>query len=122
MNSAQKSQELENRLLKLGVAVIKELQRDKSTPQAIKTQLIRSITSIGANYLEANNASSKADFKHKIYICKKEAGESLYWMKLIRALKDEESMFHDTFKETDGVIKIFQKIITTMNKGPTNEK
>jgi four helix bundle protein len=38
----------------------------------ILKQMIRSATSVGANYCEANNASSKKDFKNKIYICKKD--------------------------------------------------
>lgn len=46
-------------------------------------QLIRSATSIGANYTEANNASSPTDFKNKIYIAKKEAAETKYWLGLI---------------------------------------
>ena len=42
----------------------------------IISQLVRSGTSIGANYREANGASSKRDFRNKIYICKKEAKET----------------------------------------------
>lgn len=45
-------------------------------------QLIRSGTSIGANYHEANGASSKRDFRNKIFICKKEAKETKYWLRL----------------------------------------
>ena len=46
-------------------------------------QLIRSGTSIGANYREANGASSKKDFKNKIHICKKEVKETEYWLELL---------------------------------------
>lgn len=46
-------------------------------------QLIRSATSIGANYREANGASSKKDFKNKIYLCKKESKETQYWLQLL---------------------------------------
>lgn len=49
----------------------------------IISQLVRSATSIGANYYEANGASSKKDFKNKIYICKKEARETKYWLQII---------------------------------------
>lgn len=42
----------------------------------IISQIIRSGTSIGANYCEANNASSRKDFQNKIFICKKEAQET----------------------------------------------
>ena len=40
-------------------------------------------TSIGANYCEADDAESKKDFRHKIGICKKEARETKYWLRLI---------------------------------------
>lgn len=49
----------------------------------IINQLIRSGTSIGANYCEANGASSKADFRNKIYICKKESMETKYWLRML---------------------------------------
>lgn len=46
-------------------------------------QLIRSSGSIGANYIEANEALSKKDFTMRIMICRKEAKESEYWLQLI---------------------------------------
>ncbi len=46
-------------------------------------QLVRSATSIGANYAEANNAASKQDFRNKIYIAKKETAETKYWLTLL---------------------------------------
>ena len=45
-------------------------------------QLLKSGTSIGANYREANRSSSKADFIHKISIIEKEAAETQYWIEL----------------------------------------
>jgi len=47
------------------------------------SQLVRSSTSVGANYCEANGASSKKDFKNKIHICKKEVQESKHWLHMI---------------------------------------
>jgi four helix bundle protein len=46
-------------------------------------QLLKSGTSIGANYREANRAESKADFIHKLAIVEKEASETLYWLELM---------------------------------------
>ncbi|MFH0814656.1 MAG: four helix bundle protein [Candidatus Falkowbacteria bacterium] len=46
-------------------------------------QLIRSATSIGANYAEADGAESKKDFYHKLGICKKESKETMYWLHII---------------------------------------
>ena len=46
-------------------------------------QLVRSAGSVGANYIEANEAVSKKDFSFRIKICRKEAKESRYWLKLL---------------------------------------
>ncbi|OGG91494.1 four helix bundle protein [Candidatus Kuenenbacteria bacterium RIFCSPLOWO2_02_FULL_42_16] len=57
--------------------------------KSIIIQLIRSATSIGANYMEANGASSKKDFKNKIFICLKEARETKHWLRLLARLEEE---------------------------------
>ena len=67
--------DLEERTAKFGENVIefcKVINQDAIT-RSIISQLIRSGTSIGANYMEANGASSNKDFRNKIFICKKEA-------------------------------------------------
>ena len=46
-------------------------------------QLIRSATSVGANYREAKNAYSPKDFMYKLSICQKECDESIYWLELL---------------------------------------
>ena len=46
-------------------------------------QLVRSSGSVGANYIEANEALSKKDFIMRIKICRKEAKETRYWLRLI---------------------------------------
>jgi len=78
-------------------------------------QLVDAGTSIGANYHEANGASSKKDFKNKIYICKKEAKETKYWIALIIVanieLKEEGSVLS---QEAHELILIFSKIILTL--------
>lgn len=73
------------RTSKFGEDVIefaKSLQRDEVSRPLI-TQLVRSATSIGANYVEADGAESKRDFQHKIAICKKEAKETKNWLRMI---------------------------------------
>jgi four helix bundle protein len=51
-------------------------------------QLVRSATSIGANYCEADDAVSKREFRFKIATCKKEARETKYWLRMIAAAED----------------------------------
>ena len=55
----------------------------KITNTEIGRQLIRSAGSVGANYIEANEALSKKDFLMRIKICKKEVKESRYWLEWI---------------------------------------
>ena len=55
-------------------------------------QLVRSSSSVGANYLEANNCLGKKDFSHKIGICRKEAKESNYWLKLLEIDKEDKQI------------------------------
>lgn len=77
----------------------------------ILNQLIRSGTSIGANYCEANGASSKKDFVNKIYICKKEAKETKYWLRLLA--KSADSLVvecRELWSEVQELTMIFSKI------------
>jgi four helix bundle protein len=80
-----KHYDLEERTAKFGEDIIefcRELKQD-AVSRPIISQLIRSGTSIGANYMEANSASSRKDFKNKIFICKKEAQETKHWLRMI---------------------------------------
>jgi len=122
MKNPDKSKVLESRLLDLSVETIKILQADKALPTPVKDQLTRSITSIGANYMEANNAISKADFRSKVYIAKKEIAESIYWVAVIRRLSNDSASFAHVYDELNQLIRLFQKIVSTLNNNPTNEK
>lgn len=87
-----------------------------STLESSARQLLKSATSIGANYTEANNASSKDDFRHKVSIAKKEAAETRYWLKILsRTLPDED--LSGLQQEALELNLILQKIITTMKNG-----
>lgn len=75
-------------------------------------QLIRSSGSIGANYIEANEALGKKDFVMKIKICRKEAKESHYWLRLLEInspLLENERMLLGN--ESTELLKIFSSII-----------
>ncbi|MFN2508802.1 MAG: four helix bundle protein [Chthoniobacterales bacterium] len=77
--------ELEARTKIFALDVIRLVSRLPRTKAAdvIGRQLLRSGTSIGANYREANRAQSHDDFIHKIAICEKEAAETEYWIELL---------------------------------------
>ena len=76
--------ELEKRTKDFAIAVIRFVDKvpTNKAAQLMGSQLLRSATSIGANYREANRAESRRDFIHKVAIVAKEAAESLYWIEL----------------------------------------
>ena len=74
-------------------------------------QLVRSGTSIGANYCEANGASSKKDFRNKIFICKKEAKETMYWLRMLaKAAEEMKEESRKCWQEAHELTLIFSKI------------
>jgi len=76
-------------------------------------QGLRSGTSMGANYCEANGASSKKDFKNKIFICKKEGKEAQYWLRLMTTIIDDEKLKQECrilCQEAKELTLIFSKI------------
>lgn len=107
--------DLEERTTKFSGELIifcKLCQKDVITIPIIN-QLIRAGTSIGANYREANGASSKKDFQNKIFICKKEAKETLYWIELIGKVIDDEKQkqkCRELWQETKELTLMFSKI------------
>ena len=79
--------DLEERTAKFGEAVIafaKVVPRDVVTLPLI-SQLVRSGTSVGANYCEADDAVSKKEFRNNIGRCKKEARETKHWLRMMVA-------------------------------------
>ena len=87
--------DLEERTARFGELVIAFARRITKDPVTLPliTQIVRSGTSIGANYCEADDAGSKREFRHRISICRKEARETKHWLRMIVAaqspLKDD---------------------------------
>ncbi|GAG59778.1 unnamed protein product [marine sediment metagenome] len=78
----------------------------------IMKQIIRSSGSVGANYIEANEALSKKDFAMRVKICRKEAKESRYWLKLIEVMgEDTEKRRQSLINEATELMKIFGSIV-----------
>jgi four helix bundle protein len=87
--SASKN-DLEERLFKFAVRVIKFIRMlpDKTEYKVVKYQLVKSSTSSGANYEEAQAGSSKADFTNKVRISLREMRESNYWLRIIDGIAE----------------------------------
>jgi four helix bundle protein len=87
-----KQYDLEDRTLAFAKEVrqfVRKLNKDIANFEDGK-QLIKASGSVGANYIEANEALSKKDFVMRIKICRKEAKESRYWLRLIDTGNDDE--------------------------------
>ena len=99
-------------MLDLSAEVITYIEKTRVNV-SIQNQLIRSVSSIGANYSEAQDASSKKDFINKIYIAKKEAAETIYWLKLIVRLGDSSEELFVFESKTRRFVLLLQKIINS---------
>lgn len=116
MDKIQKTKiyDLEERTLEYGKRVIhlcRSLPKD-TVNNIISNQLIRSGTSMGANYREANETTTKKDFSFRMRICRKEAKETVYWLQLvIEANPDLEKRVTPLLQETTELVKIFAAII-----------
>jgi len=85
---------------------------DNPVDRPLISQFIRSGTSIGANYMEADGAESKKDFRHKIGICRKEAKETMHWLRMIaRANPKMKDKCRKLWKEVHELALIFSSIL-----------
>lgn len=115
----EKSKALQNRLIELVINTVKILKvLPKNYPNEIFIkQLIRCISSIGANYTEAIFSYSRPDFTHNTNICKKEAAEAVYWFILLIKTNPEYANRLENLKmETESILKIFTSIVKTTQK------
>ncbi len=115
MNENSKQYDLEDRTLKFAKnvrALVKKLRKTVGNIEDGK-QLVRSSGSVGANYIEANEALSKKDFIMRVKICRKESKESRYWLKLldIQDASEQENERISLIKEATELMNIFGSIL-----------
>ena len=111
--------ELKKRTKDFALSIIRLLESlpPVKTSDVIGRQLLRSATSVGANYRAACRARSKAEFLSKISIVEEEADESLYWLELLQEshlLSD--SVLQPFLKEADELTAIFTAASITAKK------
>lgn len=113
-NQNTKKYDLEDRTLEFGkkiIHLIKELPKN-TINLSLSSQTIRSGTSMGANYREANETETKKDFCFRIRICRKEGKETIYWLNLIIDANPEfKSRILLLLQETTELVKIFAAIL-----------
>ncbi len=117
--SLKKPFDLDERTAQFGEAIIVFAKRIPVTPvtRPLISQIVRSGTSVGANYGEADDAESGKDFQHKTSICKKEARETKYWLRMIA--KAEPALRNDArvlWREAKELHLIFAKIMRKHRK------
>ncbi|OHA68832.1 MAG: four helix bundle protein [Candidatus Wildermuthbacteria bacterium RIFCSPHIGHO2_02_FULL_48_16] len=119
MTQFSNTYDLEERTAKFGesiIAMCRSITQDTVTKPLV-SQLVRAGTSIGANYMEANGASSKQDFRNKIFICKKEAQETKHWLRMLAScVPEKREAMRDLWKECQELTMIFQKITSSLSQ------
>jgi len=110
----KKKYDLEERTARFGEAVIELVKTFPKDPinNPLITQIVRAGTSIGANYMEADGAQSKKDFRHKISICKKESKETKHWLRMIaKANPGRQAECQKLSREAQELTLIFSSIL-----------
>lgn len=113
-NRNDKKYDLAERTAVLGERIIVFCSTLRNTPvnRPLISQMVRSGTSIGANYMEADGAESKRDFQHKISICKKESKETMHWARMIaKANTDKSNEARQLWREAHELALIFSSIV-----------
>ncbi|MCK5733803.1 MAG: four helix bundle protein [Candidatus Latescibacteria bacterium] len=117
--NAERSYDLEERTAQFGERIIefaKTLPKNLVNNSLI-SQVVRSGTSVGANYMESDAAESKKDFRHKIGICTKESKETKHWLRMIA--KSEPAKADECralWKEAQELTLIFSSIFRSTKK------
>jgi len=109
----QKHYDLEDRTLQFAKQVIGFVNKLPKTIASIEIskQVVRSAGSVGANYIEANEAVSRKDFVLRIKICRKEAKETRYWLMLLECSEELKSAKEKLIQEATELMKIFGAIL-----------
>jgi four helix bundle protein len=109
--------------LALRIIHLTEALPSTRTADVIGRQLLRSGTSVGANYRAACRAKSRADMASKLCIVEEEADESLYWMELlIEAHIIKQAQLTDLMNETEDILKLTVSSIKTLRGTHHNPK
>jgi four helix bundle protein len=113
-SSNGKIYDLEERTARFGeniIEFVKSFERNDVNRPLI-SQIVRSATSIGANYMEADGAESRKDFHHKIALCKKEAKETKHWLRMIEKANPQKGIdCRKLWSEAQELTLIFSSIL-----------
>jgi four helix bundle protein len=110
--------DIRERTFQFAVRVLREIRRlpDDPATRVVAYQLAKSATSVGANVEEADGAESRRDFVHKMSIARKEARETRYWLRIVRAAILDNGEFAALEQESDELVRILSAIIASAGK------
>jgi len=121
----KKPNPLKEKSFKYAVRIIELFKylRKQKKEFILSAQILRSGTSIGANIREAQNAQSKTDFIHKLFVSQKECDENLYWLELLEVAefisKDE---FDSLSKDANELLMMLRSSIITARRNLNSTK
>ncbi|MFN0159123.1 MAG: four helix bundle protein [Bacteroidota bacterium] len=109
-----KRYDLEDRTLQFSKEVIRFVNNLPKTVANVEIgkQLVRSAGSVGANYIEANEALGRKDFVMRVRIARKEAKETRYWLELAEYSEGQAQIQKELVQESTELLKILSAIIT----------
>jgi len=110
--------DIRERTFQFAVRVIRAaraLPQDAAT-RVVAYQLVKAATSVGANVEEADGAESNRDFAHKLSIARKEARESRYWTRIVRASTKDSAEWTALQQESEEITCILSAIINSAHK------
>jgi len=110
--------DIQERTFEFAVQVVRLVGQLPRTVAGIELgkQVVRSATSVGANVEEADAAESKRDFIHKISIAHKEARETRYWLRIIKATLLNDDEIPALIQESDELVRILYTIVENARK------
>lgn len=110
---AKRSFDLEERTARFGEATIRFLKSipENSVTRPLIQQAVRSATSVGANYCEADDSGSKKEFKYRISVCKRETRETKHWLRMLAtAVPERKDECREIWQEAKELHLIFASI------------
>jgi len=118
-------EELKNRTKTFALSIIKLIDKVPNTVSGnvIAKQIVRSATSVGANYRAACRVKSNKDFLYKILIIEEEADETCYWLELLKeSLMVNQELLNPLLKESNELTAIFTATGKTLHSNINSKK
>ena len=113
-DNGEKSFNLQERTARFGEAVIalaRQVQKD-TVNRPLVSQVVRSATSVGANYMEADATLTRKDFRHRLGICLREAKETKHWLRMLaKANAENADTCRQLWQESHELALIFASVV-----------